>query len=68
MQSHNSESKHGSITLPIASGDSSMTTMYDWLRDAVERVEYGRVGIEFTIHQSLVTRVQKTVVLSEIPK
>ena len=52
----------------MASNAGSMTTLYDWLRDAVERTQYGRVGIEFTIHQSQVTRVQKTVVLSEIPK
>ena len=68
MPSHKSESEQNSLTLPISSHDSSMTTMYDWLQEAVEHVEYGRVGIEFTIHQSVVTRVQKTVVLSEMPK
>ena len=43
-------------------------TLYDWLQNEVENVDYGKVGIEFTIHQSQITRVQKTVVLSEQPK
>ena len=68
MPSHKSESKQSNLTLPTNSHDSSMTIMYDWLQEAVEHVEYGKVGIEFTIHQSVVTRVQKTVVLSEMPK
>ena len=68
MPSHKSESEQNSLTLPTSSHDSSMTLLYDWLQEAVERVKYGKVGIEFTIHQSVVTRVQKTVVLSEMPK
>ncbi len=43
-------------------------TLYDWLQNEVEKIEYGKVGLEFTIHQSNITKVQKTVVLSEQPK
>ncbi len=56
------------LRLPTASHSSSLVPLYEWLRDTVEQVAYGRVAIEFTIHQSQVTRVQKTVVVSEIPK
>ncbi len=43
-------------------------TLYDWLQNEVENVDYGRIGLEFTIHQSEITRVQKTVVILEKPK
>jgi hypothetical protein len=42
-----------------------MLDLYQWLQDEVENIGYGKVGIEFTVHRSTVTRVQKTVVLSE---
>ena len=68
MPSPNSQSKRSSSILPIASHSTSMQAMYEWLQYTVENVEYGKVGIEFTLHQSMVTRVQKTVVISELPK
>jgi len=61
-------SKRGSLELPVASHDASLLSVYDWLKDTVESVEFGKIGIEFTIHQSSVTRVQKTIVVSELAK
>ena len=68
MQQLKSESKPGELVLPLASHSHMAQTLYDWLQNEVEKIEYGKVGLEFTIHQSQITRVQKTVVLSEQPK
>ncbi len=68
MLRQKSESKPGELVLPTASHSHMAETLYDWLKNEVEKVDYGKVGIEFTIHQSQITRVQKTVVLSEQPK
>ncbi len=68
MRSSPQPSKPGALKLPTASHSSSLAQVYDWLKETVEQVAYGKVAVEFTIHQSQVTRVQKTVVVSEIPK
>ena len=68
MEQRKSESKPGELALPAASHSHMAQTLYDWLQNEVENVDYGKVGIEFTIHQSQITRIQKTVVLSEQPK
>ncbi len=68
MRSSQQQSKPGSLKLPAASHSSSLVPVYDWLKETVEQVAYGKVAVEFTIHQSQVTRVQKTVVVSEIPE
>ena len=64
--SQNLPLKHDNLRLPVASHDASLLSVYDWLKDTVESIEYGKIGIEFTIHQSSVTRVQKTIVVSEL--
>ena len=64
MESQNLLSKHEKLVLPIASQGGQMETLYSWLKAEVAKTDYGAVGIEFHIHQSKITRVTKTVVLS----
>ena len=68
MQSPNSQSKPGSLVLPMASHSDSAATIYDWLKDTVEEVDYGEVGVSLTMHQGQIVRVQKTVTLSRVVK
>jgi len=59
MQAQTSQPKQGKLVLPVASHDTSILLLYEWLQDKVENMDYGTVGLEFVIHKGVVTRVHR---------
>jgi len=46
--------------LPIASQSSQVENYIMWLRTELRRVNYGKVGLVFTVHDDKVVRVNQT--------
>ena len=50
--------------LPIASGSNQIENFIMWLRTGVRDIGYGKVGLELTVHNDQVVRVEKTMIES----
>jgi len=45
--------------LPVPSGASMLETYFLWLREALQTMRYGEVGLHFTVHDGMVTGIRK---------
>lgn len=45
---------------PIATSAAEVSDLIDWLRNELERTQFGKVGLVFTMHQGQITGIERT--------
>lgn len=45
----------------ISTSSSEVDNLLQWLRDELQRTQYGKVGLLFTVHEGKIVALEKTV-------